>query len=509
MLKEAGKSGQSVQANSRSAYKALEMVLYSLDHQVNDPLLKLVKSSEKLDNTQRFQVTHLQEAVSRIELLIKDVLKTDTNKVDNNADSHTEPGLVERIQVEKVLRTLATTTSSQDSEEFFNYCVKTLAELYRCKFAFIGIIKPNGKEVQTLAVRVGDHFAQNFEYDLGGTPCADIISLKKELIPTNAQSLYPDDHLLVDMNIDSYFGAPLLTKDRGVIGLVSVMDDKPMELNEWTAPVLGVFASRLTLEMQRKMAVEELYELNATLEKRINERTFALEESNRELTEFTSSVAHDLRAPVRVINSFVDIIFEDYFENIPGGCKDYLNRIKGSGLKLNRLIDDLLQLAQVGKQDMSLKRVDISALALDEFQALDEVDKARQVKSTIHSDMKAWGDEGLVRIILQNLIGNAWKYTSTTANASIEIGSLGEGKNTVYYVRDNGVGFSMEFSDKLFRPFERLHSEEQFEGNGVGLATTMRIIKRHSGKLWAESQPNEGAVFYFTLGQSQPIIPKP
>ncbi len=494
---------QSAQVKSHPTYKALELVLYSLNHQVDGPLDNLIKSSGALDQNLGIQVTHLQEAVSRIELLIKDVLKINTNTTGNNTN-YIDPGLVERIQVEKVLRTLATTTSSEDSEAFFSYCAKTLAELYRCKYAFIGIIKPDGKQVQTLAVWAGDKFVKNFEYDLEGTPCEDIITLNKELIATNAQALYPDDRMLVDLNIDSYFGAPLITKDKGVIGLVSVMDYKPMELNEWTAPVLGVFSSRLTLEMQRKIAVQNLHELNMTLEKRIEERTHALEESNRELSEFTSSVSHDLRAPVRVINSFVDIIFEDYFDNTPSGCKAYLNRIKDSGVKLNRLITDLLHLAHISKQKVSLTRVNISALAIEELQVLDESDKARRVNSNIQLGMEAWGDEGLLRIIFQNLIGNAWKYTSTKDNASIAVGCQLDGEKSVFYVRDNGVGFDMAYSHKLFRPFERLHSESQFEGNGVGLATTMRIIKRYGGKLWVESRPNEGAVFYFTLGQSHP-----
>jgi len=422
-----GDSNQSVLATSHPAYKALELILYSLNHQVHDPLVHLTGSNANLDNSQRFQVNHLKEAVSRIEILIKNVLKTNAK---GNDLAQAEPGVLERIQVEKVLRTLATMTSSKDSEEFFNYCVKTLADLYFCKYASIGIITGNGKQVQTLAVWADDHIVDNFEYDLEGTPCADVINFDKKLIPTKAQLLYPDDHMLVDMNIDSYFGAPLMTKDNGVIGLVSVMDTRPMELNEWTAPVLGVFSSRLTLELLRKIAVEDLHDLNIHLEKRVEERTRALEESNSELAEFTSSVSHDLRAPVRVINSFVDIIFEDYFENMPNGCKDYLGRIKMSGLKLNRLIDDLLQLAQVGKQAMCLKRIEMSALANEELQALEDVEKERQVTSSIQPNIIAWGDEGLVRIVLQNLIGNAWKYTKTSENAHIEVGCQGEAINT-------------------------------------------------------------------------------
>jgi signal transduction histidine kinase len=377
--------------------------------------------------------------------------------------------------------------------------------LYGCQFAFIGLITDSKKSVKTQAVWAGEGYADNFEYELEGTPCAEIINMEKELIPTNASQLYADDELLVSMNIDSYFGAPILTKEHGVIGLVSVMDVNPMELNEWTAPVLGVFASRLAIELQRKRAVDELQQLNNTLEERIIERTRDLEASNRELAAFSYSVSHDLRAPVRTINSFMNILFEDFGDQFSSEASDYLKRIKRAGTKLDNLIDDLLELSRVTRTEMLRKRVDISRLVYEEIQILKEMSPDRNVDIRIAEKLESWGDEGLIKILFQNLLSNAWKYTAQNENPIIEIGRVESKDNNNFFIKDNGIGFDMKYSDQLFQPFQRLHTDQEFEGNGVGLATIMRIIIRHGGEIWPESEVGKGTTFYFTLGKSIPI----
>ena len=493
------------QINERSAHKVLELLLYNLSQNISGSVNSILKASDLLEPDLKIQVTNLKEALGRMELLLKDALKTKSNIGEGDL-TKADPDVVERIHVEQVLRTLATTTSVKDNEQFFKYCVQTLAQLYGCQFAFIGLLKENKKEVVTQAVWAGDGFADNFEYYLEGTPCAEIINLEKELIPTNASKLYADDELLVSMNIDSYFGAPIITKEKGVVGLVSVMDIHPMELSEWTAPVLGVFASRLAIELQRKNAVDELQQVNESLEQRIKTRTQELENSNKELAAFSYSVSHDLRAPVRTINSFMELLYEDFRDEIPEGAFDYLDRIKRSGKKLDQLIIDLLALARVSQIEIIRRKVDITKIVTDEIQSLKEQYPARKVEVDIMSDMNTWGDQGLITILYQNLLSNAWKYTSTVITPKIEIGMMnGKHSDTIFYVKDNGVGFDMKYADKLFIPFQRLHSEHEFEGNGVGLATILRVINRHGGKIWPESEIDKGTTFYFTYGQSVPI----
>jgi signal transduction histidine kinase len=487
--------------NDRSAHKLLELLLYNLHQNVESSINSLFRSSSTMDRGARIHLTNLKENLSRMELLINDALKNE-HKIEEGNLSGIEPDVVERIQVEKVLRTLATTTSAKDSEEFFKYCVKTLAQLYGCKYAFIGLVKENRKEVKTQAVWAGDQYADNFEYSLEGTPCAEIINLEKELIPKNASILYPDDELLVSMNIDSYFGAPIITKEQGVIGLVSVMDTGPMELNEWTAPVLGVFASRLAIEIQRKIAEQELQKLNETLERRIKERTRDLEISNQELNAFCYSVSHDLRAPVRTINSFVDILFEDFGGQLPGESQDYLDRIKRAGKKLDHLIDDLLQLSRVSRVDMSRRQINISKIVEEEVQLLRETHPDKLIDVQIAPGLETLGDEGLIRILFQNLLSNAWKYTGRTPDPVVQIGVKTIDHQKTFFVKDNGIGFDMRYVDKLFAPFQRLHSDAEFEGNGVGLATIKRIINRHGGNIWPESEIGHGTTFYFTFGES-------
>lgn len=490
--------------NERSAHKVLELLLYNIEQNISGAIEDIVRNSGTFEPEHKIKITNLKEAIDRMELLLHSALKSKSGIGRGNL-SIADPDVVERIQVEKVLRTLATTTSANDTESFFKYCVESLTQVYDCKFAFIGLLKENGQDVVTQAVWVGDGLAENFEYNLEGTPCAEIINLEKELIPTNASKLYADDELLVTMGVDSYFGAPIITKEKGVVGLVSVMDVKPMELNEWIAPVLGVFASRIAIELQRKNAVSELEELNQSLEQRIKERTHELEASNKELAAFSYSVSHDLRAPVRTINSFMELLYEDYGDQIPEGAFDCLDRVKRAGKKLDTLIDDLLALSKVSRAEMLRQKIDISSLVANEVQLLYEQFPDRNVSVDIMPGLESWGDRGLMSVLFQNLLSNAWKYTSKKEKAEIEVGQLNDAGDNAFYVRDNGVGFNMEYAGNLFRPFQRLHREDEFEGNGVGLATIMRIINRHGGKIWPESEVDIGTTFYFTLGDALPI----
>ena len=224
-----------------------------------------------------------------------------------------------------------------------------------------------------------------------------------------------------------------------------------------------------------------------------------LASSNQELEAFSYSVSHDLRAPLRSLSGFSGMLSEDCRDKLDAQGKDYLNRIQSSAQLMNQLIDDMLRLSRVGRAEINFEKVDLSELVRDIAEELRSTQPNRKVEFAIQPDVTASGDKSLLRILLQNLLGNAWKYTTKTKNVKIEfsINKL-EGK-TVYFIKDNGAGFDMTYKDKLFKPFQRLHSNLDYPGTGIGLAIVQRIISRHGGKIWAEGKIGEGATFYFTL----------
>ena len=247
---------------------------------------------------------------------------------------------------------------------------------------------------------------------------------------------------------------------------------------------------------QRKQMEMEIHALNAGLEKRVRERTAELEEAIREQESFSYSVSHDLRAPLRHINSFSAILMEDYGSAIHGEVRDYLDRIIGATRKMAIMIDHLLELSRVSRAELAQDSVDLSAEAMGVAVMLQETQPYRNVIFSIEEGLLARGDRQLLRQLLANLLGNAWKYTSERPSAHIEFGKIAAEGREAFFVKDNGAGF--EYASKLFKIFQRLHGAE-FEGTGIGLATVHRIIMRHKGFIWADSAVNEGATFYFTL----------
>lgn len=248
-----------------------------------------------------------------------------------------------------------------------------------------------------------------------------------------------------------------------------------------------------------RRAEAEVMQLNAELEQRVEQRTRALAAANRELESFSYSVSHDLRAPLRTVDGFSQILLDEYAEKLDEVGRGYLERVRSGSRRMAELIDDLLELARVTRRDLQVQDCDLSALANDILGDLSQGDPARKVRIEVAAGMRVAADGGLLRIALENLLRNAWKFTGRRTDAVIEVGCTGEGSEKTYFVRDNGVGFDMAYANKLFGAFQRLHSESEFEGTGIGLALVQRVVRRHGGSVWAEASPGAGACFYFTL----------
>lgn len=246
---------------------------------------------------------------------------------------------------------------------------------------------------------------------------------------------------------------------------------------------------------ERKRAEESVRQLNADLQM----QSAQLQTANKELEAFSYSVSHDLRAPLRSIDGFSQALLEDCADQLDEEGKDYLQRVCASTQRMAELIDDLLNLARVSRGEMRLEAVNLSALAKNITAEFQRSEPERQVEVVIAEGMVATGDGGLLKAALENLIGNAWKFTGKRPDAKIEFGVMQQNGNHDYFVRDNGAGFDAAYTGKLFGAFQRLHDAREFPGTGIGLATVQRIIHRHRGRIWAEGKPNEGATFYFSL----------
>jgi PAS domain S-box-containing protein len=250
---------------------------------------------------------------------------------------------------------------------------------------------------------------------------------------------------------------------------------------------------------ERKRDEEKIRQMNSELERRVFERTSELEFANKEMEAFCYSISHDLRAPLRSIRGYCEIILQDYGKKLDDRGEEYLNRACESAGHMNQLLDDLLRLSVISRGELQREKTDLSEMARQIVTGLKSGESQRAMKFKLSRDLVVQCDARLLQIALGNLLSNAWKFTGRKPEAIIEFGSSQQDGERVFFIRDNGEGFEMEWRHRLFGVFERLHSAKDFPGTGIGLAIVQRIIQRHGGRIWAEAKRNEGATFYFTL----------
>ncbi len=308
--------------------------------------------------------------------------------------------------------------------------------------------------------------------------------------------------IVLSSKVQSFISAPLLmlaqianTINRFKDYSLRARTDRHDELGQLVQAFNGMLD---TIELQNRA----LLHANEHLEEKVQQRTSELRAINTELEAFTYSVSHDLRSPLRSVDGFSAALLEDCDDRLDTTAKNYIARIRAASQRMGTLIDSLLHLSRVSRQDMRYATVNLTELADKIVDDLRANNPNREVKFIRPNNLLARGDNDLLTVVLENLLNNAWKYTGKVEKPLVELGVHDRSGDTVYFVRDNGAGFDMAYVDKLFGAFQRLHSDHEFHGLGVGLATVARIVHRHDGEIWAEAQVDQGATFYFTLAPS-------
>jgi PAS domain S-box-containing protein len=315
----------------------------------------------------------------------------------------------------------------------------------------------------------------------------------EEMVGKNHFALYPDKE-----------NEAIFARVRDT-GIPVAYHDKPFEFPD--QPERGITHWDWTLSPvkdEHGQVKGLVFSLTETTERKkaevaLQKYTHELEVANRELEAFSYSVSHDLRAPLRTLDGFSEMIAEEYANKLDEEGKDYLNRIRKASHTMSQLIEDILKLSRISRAEMHQQKVDLSSIAKDIMDELQTTQPDRKAEIVIESGIQVTGDANLLQVAMQNLLENAWKYTGKSPLARIELGSLNQEGERVYYVRDNGIGFDMKYQDKLFQPFHRLHTSKEYPGTGIGLANVQRVIHKHNGRIWAESEVDKGTTFYFTL----------
>ena len=416
--------------------------------------------------------------------------------------------VTEEKRREAQLLNLAKAMAGQTGQAFFASLVNDLAETLGADMLIVAELQNNNTEVRALAGTLDGEAFDALVYPLEGSPCQQATAQQSlRVFPDRVAELFPKDPYLSEGKFKAYAGQSLRNENGQAVGILAALWRHPIVENAETAALMAIYGSRAAAELLRLQRDHEITRLNDTLEQRVSVRTAELEKLNSELDSFAYSISHDLKSPLRAIDGFTQLLSEQMGERATERERELMERVLGATHRMSNLMADLLDLARVSQDAMVPEEIDLSQMAEEiSLQITSRVSRpALQWK--IQAGLTAFCDARLIRMALENLFDNAAKFTRDQPAALIEFGMesrLGE-RVSLFFVKDNGVGFSMEHANKLFKPFQRLHMPSTgFAGTGIGLATVRRIIERHGGSIEGMAAPGEGAQFKFTL---EPIEP--
>ncbi len=367
--------------------------------------------------------------------------------------------------------------------------------------ARILIVDDEAPQMKALCETLRDHDYETVGFTTGRAALVALRETKFDLLLTDLMMPAMDGIALLRAarEADPDLVGILMTGAGSIATAVEAMQEGALDY------ILKPFELRVILPvLSRALAMRRLRLENAALEKRVHERTAELEAANKELEAFSYSISHDLRAPVRAIDGFATLLTQKYAAGMPDEAVRLLQRVTMSARRMGQLIDDLLRFSRLSRQALSKRSVNTSALVRAVLRDLRKLEGDRKIEVYVSELPECVGDPSLLEQVFVNLLANAFKYTSRKQEAKVDIGYRLQQGEGVFSVRDNGAGFDMQYADKLFGVFQRLHRDDQFEGTGVGLSIVQRIIHRHGGRIWAEGELDRGATFYFTLPQPDP-----
>ncbi len=407
----------------------------------------------------------------------------------------------EQKRRERQLLELARGVSVEIGERFFQLLAQHLANALEADMTIVGELMEGGTSIRTLAMMEGGELQPAIIYPVTGTPCESAMDQGGLCLwRDDVGATFPQDPLLADGQYRAYAGIALRDADGTPIGILNAVWRQPLPESADRDALFSIFAGRTNAELVRLRRDREIRRLNETLEQRVKDRTVELQASNAELESFSYSVSHDLKAPLSSIDGFTALLLRRMGARMDEEEQRMFERIRNNVGRMHELITALLSLAQVSRYKLDMQDVDLSAMAQEWFDTERTREPGRTVETVVAPGLHAHCDRRMARIVLENLLGNAWKYSRKNDQARIEFGAAQrEDGSSELFVRDNGVGFDMDHAGHLFKPFHRLNNVSEYDGSGIGLATVYRIVGRHGGYIRAESAVGSGACFFFSL----------